>query len=463
MGLLRSLALLRQSRMRPVPVVLLLALGLKVALVPRGLDRAPSRSAAVAAALAESRGATVDPADVVWLDPPGPTVGLRRSARALVRGRVGQNPADLYAVNATLSPEGQLLSVDGVHDLTRSASVDEGRPVAHGRLVAYTTELDGAITAVHVLDTDGRSLPDDFSRVQRLQTAVSQWQATGQTRGISHDVYTLTRPATRATVTWDPSRTGRLLVRLDDKDTLEIDADAGTLALGSHALAEVRREEKARPPSLAPWAVDRVRAIEWLGEEKMQYVKAVAFTGLEYLYDARSKVVKDKSATEVEADLGGVNAGTIAPASFTDPEIGWPPAPMKPLVSPALPNEGQWIALDKDPFITQTPGAPPAFVTSFVRTDPKRPFTRVYVTLWDPRQIALHMEAGTVEPVSATGAAGPGVVPRTPEVIKRLVAGFNGGFQATHGEFGMQSSGVLYLPPKPYGATVAEQIGRAHV
>jgi hypothetical protein len=82
--------------------------------------------------------------------------------------------------------------------------------------------------------------------------------------------------------------------------------------------------------------------------------------------------------------------------------------------------------------------------------------TRVYMTLWDPRQIALHMEAGTIEPVSSTGEAGPGMIPRTPEVMRRLVAGFNGGFQALHGEYGMQASGVMYLPPKPYAATVME-------
>jgi hypothetical protein len=61
-----------------------------------------------------------------------------------------------------------------------------------------------------------------------------------------------------------------------------------------------------------------------------------------------------------------------------------------------------------------------------------------------------------VEPKSATGETGPGLVPRTPEVMGRLVAGFNGGFQATHGEFGMMAENVVYLPPKPYAATVAE-------
>jgi hypothetical protein len=41
-------------------------------------------------------------------------------------------------------------------------------------------------------------------------------------------------------------------------------------------------------------------------------------------------------------------------------------------------------------------------------------------------------------------------------VIKHVVAAFNGGFQAEHGEYGMQANGIQYLPPKPYAATVAE-------
>jgi hypothetical protein len=48
------------------------------------------------------------------------------------------------------------------------------------------------------------------------------------------------------------------------------------------------------------------------------------------------------------------------------------------------------------------------------------------------------------------------MIPRSPEVMRRVVAGFNGGFQAMHGEYGMQVSGVQYLPPKPYAATVME-------
>jgi hypothetical protein len=95
-------------------------------------------------------------------------------------------------------------------------------------------------------------------------------------------------------------------------------------------------------------------------------------------------------------------------------------------------------------------------VTSFVRPNARRQDVLVYAGLWDPRQVALHIEAGTLEPIGVSGEHGPGVVPRTSEVMRHLVAAFNGGFQTQHGEFGMQADGILYLPPKPYAATVLE-------
>ncbi|MEM6956262.1 MAG: hypothetical protein AAF645_11255, partial [Myxococcota bacterium] len=94
-----------------------------------------------------------------------------------------------------------------------------------------------------------------------------------------------------------------------------------------------------------------------------------------------------------------------------------------------------------------------AFYTTFLQVDPDRPFTRVYVVTWDPRAVQLRVMTGTREPESATGAPGSGMVPR--DQLGQLVAGFNGGFQSLHGEFGMMSEGRVYLPPKPWAATVA--------
>ena len=67
----------------------------------------------------------------------------------------------------------------------------------------------------------------------------------------------------------------------------------------------------------------------------------------------------------------------------------------------------------------------------------------------------LHIVAGTQEPVSATGETGRGHHPAQQGRVTRLVGAFNGGFQAVHGEFGMMAEGRVYLPPKPWAATVA--------
>jgi hypothetical protein len=211
--------------------------------------------------------------------------------------------------------------------------------------------------------------------------------------------------------------------------------------------------EVARPGSLVTWAVDRVRAE--VGDNAMQTVKALAFTGLDFLERHREGVTGDTGAQEIAHDLGTSELDPPTRTMPVDPEIGWPPPALDPWVTPPLPGEGAWHPLDRDPFVRTNEGLPPAFVTTFIRSDRTRKATRVYIALWDPRQVELHMMAGTVEPKGATGEAGPGLIPRTPEVLKRVVAASNAGFQALHGEFGMMADGVVYLPPKPYAATVA--------
>lgn len=444
---------------RTRPLVAFALLGLLWAFRGAPDQKAPSRGAALAELLTRS-GLATSAEDVVWLDEPdGPLGSLRAKTRALVRARAPKETFDLYLVKTRVSPEGALLGVGSIYDLTRTTGVDEERPTVHGDRAAYVTSIDGAPNAVHVLSLSGRATPTEFTALQRAQFAIGNAQATGQESGVRHDVYTLERAPAHVGLSWSEASTSgddALLVEADDARVTVDATKAEVTSKGGEAILRAAPEQgAARPPALVPWAVDRVRAIPWFGEEKMQWVKAIAFSALEVVRDAKSSVSHDTGAEEAATDMNALKSagGTI---TFTDPEIGWPPAPMKPIITPALPGEGEWIGLDKDPFITQTPGAPPAFLTSFIRTDPKRLATRIYVTIWDPRQIALHMEAGTVEPVGATGEAGPGVIPRTPEVMRRVVAGFNGGFQALHGEFGMQANGIEYLPPKPYAATVME-------
>jgi hypothetical protein len=441
-----------RSRARPVPFFLAIAAALAAW---RGVSvdlTAPSPRAALAEVLA-GRGLTCEAADVTWIDGPAGVAGaVVGGARALVRASRAGEPSDLYLVEARVSPEGVVLDVGDAWNVTSTTGVDESRPLVRRRLAAYTTTADGLFTGVHVLDLAGRTARsyEDFTRVQRAQVALTNLQQTGQTAGIVHDTFALDPVAHTTSLAWRDD--GMLEVHADDH-VVVIDAVAPSVVSGE-TYVRVVPDERARPGNVVTWSVDRVRAMPWFGDEKMQWVKAIAFTALDKVNATFSH---GTTAQDVADELGLAAAAAPNAETFVDPEVGWPPTPLKVPVSPPLPGEGQWIALDKDPFITPTAGgAPAAFVTSFLRPNAHRQDVRIYVTLWDPRQVALHMEAGTVEPISANGEHGPGLVPRTPEVMKHLVAGFNGGFQAEHGEFGMEANGIEYLPPKPYAATVVE-------
>lgn len=449
----------------------LVAAGALAAALPRSVDGGSNgRAPALAKALAE-RGITAAPEDIQWIDPPRGVWGaLGRGSRAVVRGSPAPgDPADLFLVETELSPEGVLLDVGGAYNITETSGADESRPRIRGELIAYIARplIQGASTTVHLIDAAGYDEGErsDWSRLERAQNAITNAQTTGQLRGLKKRTF-----AVEAEGAGEEAEANKDDARAEGVDLAILEVSEGgarvragsrdaTLSLDPNAPlpAWIRAEtpELSRPPTLVQWSVDRVRAIPWIGDDTMQTIKGVAFTALDLVLRSKEKVTGDTGAEDIAKDLGNTDLATPTRSMPVDPEIGWPPPPLEAWVTPALPGEGQWNPRDKDPFVRTIEGLPPAFLTTFVRSDRSRKATRVYVALWDPRQVELHMVAGTVEPKSATGEAGPGVIPRTPEVMKRVVAASNAGFQALHGEFGMMADGVIYLPPKPYAATVA--------
>ena len=85
--------------------------------------------------------------------------------------------------------------------------------------------------------------------------------------------------------------------------------------------------------------------------------------------------------------------------------------------------------------------------------DPQRPYAEVDVLQIDPRLLQLKMIAGTTEPRSTTGLTGTGVIPQAD--WGALVASFNGGFAAMHGQYGMMVDRKVYLPARDGLATIA--------
>jgi hypothetical protein len=438
------------------------------AVLPRRADPEGDRFNALAHVL-QKRGFTVATEDVQWLDRPAGPIG--GGARAIVRASPSKGePNDIFVVETRLSPEGVLLAVGEAYNLTETSSADESRPVLRGQRAAYVARplLAEVVPTVHVLDLGGQPAGNTagWSRVERFQNALTNHQQTGQLRGVQKRTFAIDPEEKTADPLADPAAEAR---RAAAEREVAVDLDGATLAIRSGARAAafsldgpgaalpawIRGEssELSRPSALTTWAVDRVRSE--VGDDTMQTVKAIAFTAMDFVLRHKENVTGDTGAADIAKDLGKNELDPPVRSMPVDPEIGWPPSPLEPWIIPALPGEGQWNPQDKDPFVRKNEGLPAAFLTTYVRADRTRKATRVYIALWDPRQVELHMMAGTVEPKGATGEAGPGLIPRTPEVMKRVVAASNAGFQALHGEFGMMADGVVYLPPKPYGATVA--------
>ncbi|EYF03685.1 hypothetical protein [Chondromyces apiculatus] len=423
---------------------------------------ARGRSAALAGSLA-GQGIVAAPSNVVWVDGPRGALGsFGPSSRALVRGAAAEGEAsDLFLVDTALSPEGVLVGVGEVHNLTETSGADESLPVVRGQVVAYVSRpmIEGASPTVHVLDLRGHpaSASAEWPRMERAQHAISNWQATGRLRGIGRRTLAVDAPAGEGEKAAEVSvalEQEAVVIRAGASEArVSLAAEPVALVGGAPLPGWLRAEdgEIARPGNLVTWAVDRVRTV--IGDEAMQYVKMVGLGVIDTVKQQTENA--EDSAEQIANEMGQANLGVATRQEPTDPELGWPPAPLDPWVTPPLEGEGQWRQQGGDEFLRKLPGLPPAFVTTFIRPDRSRKVVRVFVALWDPRQVELHMMSGTVEPKGATGEAGPGLIPRTPEVMKRVVAGSNAGFQALHGEFGMMADGVVYLPPKPFAATVA--------
>jgi hypothetical protein len=130
--------------------------------------------------------------------------------------------------------------------------------------------------------------------------------------------------------------------------------------------------------------------------------------------------------------------------TFTPTAPVWQPVNLLPLGTAT--GEGVWSAYIKD-----SEGYSVAYRT-FLQPDPTRPYTLVAVVAIDLTRTRLHFVLGTIEPASPIAtpdaATRSGAIPETDRVANVLLAAFNGGFKARHGEFGAMADGVIALPPR---------------
>ncbi len=402
----------------------------------------------LSAALAQD-GLSVENTSVHWLDVTG-----RLGARPVmfVASREDELP-DVYYAEARVAGHSAVLDVLWLRNVTRTSSAAEHDLVRIGPYLAFATQVGDTHNAIEILDTRGEpaSMTAGWPKRAKVQNWIRNLQETGRGDGLGRRRYQLVPPASAITLTSEQQR----LVAVVDDTRVVIDPKRPQPISGGDRV-ELRPTEQGIPGTIT-WVVDTVRNLSFVGPTPIEWLEHTVFG----ITDKISRTYHQWVETDTEAEvkeafaLPTLTEERKALLTATDPELGWPPVALKPVLERKVRGEGEWIPVADPEFVNAYPHAPTAFYQTFLRVDPERDFTRVYITLWDPRMVQLGIVMGTQEPESATGETGSGLIPRDETTLRHVVAGFNGGFQAVHGEFGMMAEGQVYLPPKPFAATVA--------
>jgi len=165
------------------------------------------------------------------------------------------------------------------------------------------------------------------------------------------------------------------------------------------------------------------------------------------------------SSPEVSPDLapGHVKDDCLPECETTAPveppprdKTVFPPASYDaPFERTAKDGDGTWRAMGP------AGGDPPVLWTSEVHPHKIKKFVAVALVAVDLRRVDLQLVAGTQEPASKTVPADkrPGLVPQAD--LSKLIAAFNGGFKARHGDYGMMIAGDEFIGPRDDACTAA--------
>lgn len=421
----------------------------------------------VAAILKHRRGAVVaDPGrDVRWIQPPDGDLGLTDSfgvqtfvALATPPGHAGR---DLYRLEARVTPYGVVFDDGWIVNLTNTRLADDSLLTVHERQVATAVHYEGKLTAVEIRDLKGEDpeLMAGRSRLARIGNAITNLERTGSRRGLDLEVYAVSGAdeppkATALAFEGNQLRVSGLLEDIEQPvATIRLDDNA---AGGRVALERVPKPEKMTYQFLN-WLADRGRGFadqglgpEWAGVG-IELMKEVYFKAQEAKADIEEARTDDEPV-EVQEPVVVTEAKERARFQKKGAQLPWPPAPLEPMLAERMKGEGLWTPIGSDG-VTHQPHAPTPFYKTFVRPEAKYTRKKVWMMVWDPEQVSLQMRAGTSNPVPQTGHRGDGRIKRDPEVLRRVVGGFNGGFQTAHIWYGMMVDKKVLLRPREYGAT----------
>ncbi|HEY5955558.1 MAG TPA: hypothetical protein VIV60_03350, partial [Polyangiaceae bacterium] len=317
---------------------------------------------------------------VHWIDAPASSSLLSRSRRfAVLAGSPGE-PSDVWLGTLVRSPEGRWLGLGKLRNLSDTSAVDEVALTASGTRVAWGVADDGNVTSIQLLDLEGNAFgtSSELTFVERWQSRLTLLQETGRLQGFCRRVFRFDAPRTDVSMVWTTK--GLTVDSLGVRQVLRCADDNQLEGLS------MEPSELGNPGDLITWSVDRVRALPWFGTERMQWLKAIAFGLFDKLETVQRGILRSSRASDSNSG-GFLSAGSIR---TQDPRTGWPPSPLTPILTPALPMEGAFRTLDDDPFAVARNGSASPFVVTFLRPDATRPESQLYIVEWDPRLLELH-------------------------------------------------------------------------
>jgi hypothetical protein len=303
--------------LRPLP---LLALGFWFLHWNDGAPRAARAESDGAKALClalKARGLLAQPRDVHFVPkaPKAWDLSIDRE-RAVLLAHRGEEPNDVFVVETRVAPGGSLLEIDAIYNLSATSAADEQNLVVSDMRAAWAIGTEDTINSVQFADFRGEPAPrgPGWNRPRVYQNAITNLQETGELNGVGRRAFKLEPAAYKVVLGFTK---GALLI---DADSHKISiADHGKTLEGERYVKEVT-PPKARPGNFVTWAVDRVRALPWFGDERMQWLKAVAFGGRDQLEQIVSSVTGDDGSATVKEELGDLFAtGGVAQ---TNPETG---------------------------------------------------------------------------------------------------------------------------------------------
>ncbi|HEY9151991.1 MAG TPA: phosphodiester glycosidase family protein [Anaerolineales bacterium] len=219
-------------------------------------------------------------------------------------------------------------------------------------------------------------------------------------------------------------------------------------------------------PSTGAQVADMIRSAA--GPQPVAVIEGVSFWMQDQINQFQSKTSGGKLG--ITLDHQGTTQQAVAQANISIPQpkaqsrrisSAAPVIAQQPTIATATPLPSTNV-VSADPQIGWQAYGPsvngqPAMAQALLTLDPQRSYAGIAVVRIDLSLLQLHMEPGFLEPSHATDVVNAipnlGTIPTAD--MSHLVAGFNGGFKAVNGKYGMVFNGVTLLTPVNSIATLA--------